>query len=77
MGPQIAVPATDLDVRMSDEITEDPLEFASSHLMLYGIPTSEDFSTVQTLVNTIASRLDLTVKRLFRVAADRSHSFWF
>ena len=77
MGPQIAVPATDLDVRMSDEIAEDPLEFASSHLMLYGIPTSEDFSTVQTLVNTIASRLDLTVKHLFRVTADRSHSFWF
>ena len=48
MGPQIAVPATDLDVRMSDEIIEDPLEFTSSHLMLYSIPTSEDFSTVQT-----------------------------
>ena len=49
MGPQIAAPAMDLDVRMSNEIVEDPLEFASSHLMLYGIPTSEDFSTVQTL----------------------------
>ena len=75
MGPQISVPATDLDIRMSDTAMEDPLEFASSHLMLYGIPASEEFSAVRTLVTTIASRLDLTVICLFRVTADRSHTF--
>ena len=70
MGPQISVPATDLDIRMSDTAMEDCLEFALSHLMLYGIPASEDFAAVQTLVTTIALRLDLTVIRLFRVTAD-------
>ena len=77
MGPQISVPATDPDIRMSDTAVEDPLEFPSSHLMLYGIPVSEDFTAVRTLVTMIASRLDLTVTRLFRVNADRSHTFWF
>ena len=77
MGPQISVPATDLDIRMSDTAVEDPLEFTSSHLMLYGIPVSEDFAAVRTLVTTIASRLNLTVIRLFRVNMDQSHTFWF
>lgn len=48
---------TDTDFRMGDMTIKDPLEFASSHLMLYKIPTSEDFITVQNLVTTIASRL--------------------
>ena len=77
MGPQISVPATDQDIRMSDTIAENPLEFAMSYLMLYGIPTSEDFTTVQSLVTTIVSRLNVTVRHLVRVTADRSHNFWF
>ena len=77
MGPQIPIPTTDTDFRMGDTTIEDPLEFASSYLMLYRISTSEDFITVQNLVTTIASRLDLTVRRLFRVNAEQSHSFWF
>ena len=70
MGPQISVPATDPDIRMSDTAMEDRLEFALSHLMLYGIPSSEDFAAVQTLVTTIALRLNLTVIWLFRVTTD-------
>lgn len=62
MGPQIPIPMTDTDFRMGDKTIKDSLEFASSYLMLYGIPTSEDFTTVQNLVTTIASRLDLTVR---------------
>ena len=77
MGPQIPIPTTDTDFRMGDTTIKDPLEFASSYLMLYGIPTSEDFTAVQNLVTTIVSRLDLTVRRLFRVNAEQSHSFWF
>ena len=46
MGSQISVPATDPDIRMSDTAVEDPLEFTSSHLMLYGIPVSEYFTAV-------------------------------
>ena len=46
MGPQISVPATDQDIRMSDTIAEDPLEFATSYLMLHSIPAAEDFTTV-------------------------------
>ena len=77
MGPQITIPATDIDVRMDDAPLEDPLEFASSYLMLYGVPSSEDFTTVQTLITSIASRINLTVGRIFRVNMERSHSFWF
>ena len=77
MGSQISVPETDQDIRMSDTIAEDPLEFATSYLMLYSIPATEDFTTVQSLVTTIASRLNVTVRHLVRVTADWSHNFWF
>jgi hypothetical protein len=77
MGPQIPILVEDTDTRMDVVDENDPLEFASSCLMLYGVPTSEEFTTIRNLISTIATRLDLTVRRILRVSDARSQSFWF
>ena len=78
MGPQI--PTTPLYeepvTRMEETIMEDPLEFATSHLMIYGVPTSEGFASIQTLVANIASRLQLSIRRVFRTVVGQGQSFW-
>ena len=57
MGPQISVelPMEDVVMRESVAVTEDPLEFATSCLMLYGIPLSESFESVQNIVSDLAT----------------------
>ena len=77
MGPQIPLPTEDTDMGTNLTNEDDPLEFASSHLMLYGVPNSEEFATIQNLTSTIAARLDLTIRRIFRVSDSRNQSFWF
>lgn len=57
MGPQIPTLTftVESEVMTQEDIIPDPLEFASSYLMLYGVPTSENFTTVQALVSAIAT----------------------
>jgi hypothetical protein len=76
MGPQIPIVIEDTDMRTEVADENDPLEFASSYLMLYGVPTSEEFPTVQGLTSTIATRLGLTIRCICRVSDARSQSFW-
>ncbi|EDQ99451.1 uncharacterized protein LACBIDRAFT_316546 [Laccaria bicolor S238N-H82] len=79
MGPQIP-PLTftvDSEIEVEEAPPTDPLEFASSFLMLYGLPASEEFSTIQNLIASIAAHLQLTVRQIFRVCSDRSQNFWF
>ena len=77
MGPQISLPTEDIDMGTNLANKDDPLEFASSHLMLYGVPNSEEFATIQNLTSTIATQLDLTIRRIFRVSDSPNQSFWF
>ncbi|EDR06693.1 uncharacterized protein LACBIDRAFT_328613 [Laccaria bicolor S238N-H82] len=79
MGPQIP-PLTftvDSEIRMEEAPVTDPLEFASAFLMLYGLPSSEGFSTTQSLITSIAARLHLTVRQIFRANSGHNQSFWF
>ena len=78
MGPQISIelPMEDVVMRESVAVTEDPLEFATSCLMLYGIPLSESFESVQNIVSDLATRLQLSVHRIFRTLVGRNQSFW-
>ncbi|EDQ99322.1 uncharacterized protein LACBIDRAFT_335126 [Laccaria bicolor S238N-H82] len=79
MGPQIP-PLTftvDSEINMEAVTPADPLEFASSFLMLYGILTSEEFPVIQDMIMSIVTHLCLTVRQIFRVSADRNQSFWF
>ena len=55
MGPQIALPTKDIDMGMNLANQDDPLEFASSYLMLYRVPNLEEFTTIQNLTSTIAA----------------------
>ena len=77
MGPQIPTPTVEADMDIDVGVVNDPLEFASSCLILYGVPTSEDFTSIQSLISTIAARLNLTVRCIFRASNVRGHSFWF
>ncbi|EDR14504.1 uncharacterized protein LACBIDRAFT_305160 [Laccaria bicolor S238N-H82] len=79
MGPQIP-PLTftvDSEIRTEEAPAADPFKFASSFLMLYGISTLEGFSTIQNLITSIAARLRLTVRQIFRLSTDRNQNFWF
>ena len=44
--------------------------------MIYGIPLSVDFGTVQTIVSDLAMQLHLSVHRIFRTSVGRNQSFW-
>ena len=79
MGPQIPInfPGDDsMDMR-TGAAPEDPLEFASSYLSLYGLPLAQDFATVQALVVDIAARLQVSIRRIFRTTVGQNQSFWF
>ncbi|EDR09760.1 uncharacterized protein LACBIDRAFT_317869 [Laccaria bicolor S238N-H82] len=79
MGLQIPPLSFTVDSEINTEAVTpaDPLEFASSFLMLYGIPTSEEFPVIQDMITSIATCLHLTVRQIFQVSADRNQSFWF
>jgi hypothetical protein len=64
MGPQIPLTTSveDSELRVEQTIVADPLEFASSHLMIYGISMSEGFKAIQSLSLDIASRLESSVR---------------
>ena len=70
MGPQIPaeLPVEDVVMRESVAVVEDPLEFATSCLMIYGILLSVDFETMQTIVTNLAAQLHLSVHRIFRTS---------
>ena len=70
MGPQIPaeLPVEDVVMRESVAVVEDPLEFATSCPMIYGIPLSVDFKTVQTIVTNLAAQLHLSVCHIFRIS---------
>ena len=57
MDPQISVelPVEDVVMRESIAVTEDPLEFMISCLMIYGIPLSESFESIQNIVSDLAT----------------------
>ena len=78
MGPQIPaeLPVEDVVMRESVAVVEDPLEFATSCLMIYGIPLTVDFETMQTIVANLAAQLHLSVHRIFRTSIGRNQSFW-
>ncbi|EDR09348.1 uncharacterized protein LACBIDRAFT_326071 [Laccaria bicolor S238N-H82] len=61
MGPQIAVDTPVMDAVMDEReaVIEDPLEFATSCLMIYGVPLAEGFESMQTRVSSIATQLHL------------------
>lgn len=78
MGPQIPMilPIEAPEARTDETLTEDPLEFASPYLMIYGIPLTEGFASIQSLITSMASRLQLSVNRIFRTVVGQSQSFW-
>ena len=78
MGPQISVelPMEDVVMRESVAVTEDPLEFTTSCLMLYGISLSESFESIQNIVSNLAMRLQLSVHHIFRTLVRWNQSFW-
>ena len=78
MGPQIPaeLPVEDVVMGESVAVAEDPLEFATSCLMIYGIPLTVDFGTVQTIVSDLAMQLHLSVHHIFRTSIGRNQSFW-
>ena len=56
---------------------EDPLEFTSSYLTLYGLPLTQDFTAVQALVINIPTRLQAPIRQIFRTTVGQNQSFWF
>ena len=78
MGPQISVelPVEDVIMRISVAVTEDPLEFATLCLMIYGIPLLESLESIQNIVSDLAMRLQLSVHHIFRTIVRRNQSFW-
>ena len=78
MGPQIPaeLPVEDVVMRECVAVVEDLLEFATSCLMIYGIPLSVDFETVQTIVTNLAAQLHPSVHHIFRTSVGRNQSFW-
>ena len=78
MGPQIPaeLPMEDVVMGESVGVAEDLLEFATSCLMIYRIPLTVDFRTVQTIVSNLATQLHLSVHHIFRTSVGRNQSFW-
>ena len=78
MRPHISVelPMEDVVMKESVAVTEDPLEFATSCLMLYGIPLLESFKSIQNIVSDLATRLQQSVHCIFRTLVGRNQSFW-
>lgn len=79
MGPQIPINFLvddSMDMR-TEAMLEDPLEFASSYLTLYGPPLTQDFTAVQALVVNIATRLQAPIRQIFRIIVSQNQSFWF
>ena len=70
MGPQIPaqLPVEDVVMGESMAVAEDPSEFTTLCLMIYGIPLLVDFGTVQTIVSNLAMQLHLSVHRIFRTS---------
>ena len=78
MGPQILamVPMEDIIIRENMAVSEDPLEFTTSCLMIYGIPLSMDFKAMRTIVSNLTMQVHLSVHHIFRTSIRRNQSFW-
>jgi len=78
MGPQIPTMSLveDPEIGRTETAMIDPLEFALSYLILYRVLLSEEFVSVQTLVTGIATRLQLSIRQIFRTNVSQGQSLW-